>query len=151
MSKSLKRVIRALDAAEIDATPVEMREGARTAQAAADTVGCALDQIAKSIIFRGKTTGKAVLFITAGGNQVCRCGRFRCRRAFGQGRCRSDPQPDRFCRWWRVPGWTPVADPRIFRSETAGLRYRLGRRRHPVPRLSDKSGRITADFRRATY
>jgi len=71
MSKSLKRVIRALDAAGIDTTPVEMSEGARTAQAAADAVGCALNQIAKSIIFRGETTGKAVLFITAGGNQVC--------------------------------------------------------------------------------
>ena len=71
MSKSLKRVIRALDAAGIDATPVEMTGGARTAQDAADAVGCELDQIAKSIIFRGETTNEAVLFITAGGNQVC--------------------------------------------------------------------------------
>ncbi len=71
MSKSLKRVIRALDAAGIDATPVEMTGGARTAQDAADAVGCELDQIAKSIIFRGETTDEAVLFITAGGNQVC--------------------------------------------------------------------------------
>lgn len=71
MSKSLKRVIRALDAAGIEVIPVEITEGARTAQAAADAVGCALDQIAKSIIFRGETTNEAVLFITAGGNQVC--------------------------------------------------------------------------------
>ncbi len=71
MSKSLKRVIRALDAAGIDATPIEMTDGARTAQDAADAVDCELDQIAKSIIFRGETTNEAVLFITAGGNQVC--------------------------------------------------------------------------------
>ena len=71
MSKSLKRVIRALEAANIDTTPIEMPGGARTAQAAADAVGCAVDQIAKSIIFGGQNSGKAVLFITAGGNQVC--------------------------------------------------------------------------------
>ncbi len=71
MSKSLKRVIQALDAAGLDITPVEMPQGARTAQAAADAVGCDLDQIAKSIIFRGDVSGAAILFITAGGNQVC--------------------------------------------------------------------------------
>ncbi len=71
MSKSLKRVIRALDAAGLDVMPVEMSDGARTAQAAADAVGCDLDQIAKSIIFRGDVSGAAILFITAGGNQVC--------------------------------------------------------------------------------
>lgn len=71
MSKSLNRVMRALNAVGLDITPVEMTDGARTAQAAADAVSCDLNQIAKSIIFRGETSDKAVLFITAGGNQVC--------------------------------------------------------------------------------
>ena len=71
MSKSLKRVLQALEAAGLEITPVEMADGARTAQAAADSVGCWLDQIAKSIIFRGQNSGTALLFITAGGNQVC--------------------------------------------------------------------------------
>lgn len=71
MSKSLKRVIHALQTAGVKTTPVEMSDGARTAQGAADAVGCALDQIAKSIIFRGQDSGVAILFITAGGNQVC--------------------------------------------------------------------------------
>jgi len=69
MSKSLKRVIRALAEAGHDITPLEMTN-ARTAQEAADSAGCALDQIAKSIIFRGEETGEAILFITAGGNRV---------------------------------------------------------------------------------
>lgn len=69
MSKSLKRVIRALSDAGIGAEPVEIGQ-ATTAQMAADLVGCEIDQIAKSIIFRGETTGAAILFITAGGNQV---------------------------------------------------------------------------------
>jgi len=71
MSKSLKRVIRALDAAGLDVIPLEISDGARTAQAAADAVGCELNQIAKSIIFYGQDSNQALLFITAGGNQVC--------------------------------------------------------------------------------
>ena len=70
MSKSLKRVKSALEAAGIDTVVEEMAEGTRTAQDAADAAGCALDQIAKSIIFAAEATGDAVLFITAGGNKV---------------------------------------------------------------------------------
>lgn len=44
--------------------------GNATAADAAAAIGCHIDQIAKSIIFRGQTSGTAILFITAGGNQV---------------------------------------------------------------------------------
>lgn len=67
MSKSLARVRAALEGHS--ALIVETGE-ARTARMAADELGVEVDQIAKSIIFRGETTGLAVLFITAGGNQV---------------------------------------------------------------------------------
>jgi len=69
MSKSLKRVRAALDAAGVEIEILET-DGARTAEDAASAVGCEVDQIAKSIIFRGETSGEAVLFLTAGGNQV---------------------------------------------------------------------------------
>jgi prolyl-tRNA editing enzyme YbaK/EbsC (Cys-tRNA(Pro) deacylase) len=69
MSKSKTRVIRALEAAGIEAEIVELTE-AKTAQMAAEGVGCELDQIAKSIIFRGEESGAAILFLTAGGNRV---------------------------------------------------------------------------------
>lgn len=69
MSKSLKRVKAVLEAAgvktEVTETPL-----ARTAQDAAAALGCDVDQIAKSIIFRGETSGQAILFLTAGGNRV---------------------------------------------------------------------------------
>lgn len=70
MSKSLKRVRAALEVAGI---AVDIREvgQARTAAEAAEAAGCAIDQIAKSIIFRGETSGEAILFLTAGGNRVC--------------------------------------------------------------------------------
>ncbi|MEM7598510.1 MAG: YbaK/EbsC family protein [Pseudomonadota bacterium] len=69
MSKSLKRVIAALQSAGSTSVPIEIGQ-ATTAQMAADLVGCHVEQIAKSIIFRGETSGKAVLFVTAGGHQV---------------------------------------------------------------------------------
>ncbi len=70
MSKSLKRVIKALADANLDITPLELGPETRTAQQAADAAGCHLDQIAKSVIFAGQSSGRAILFITAGGNQV---------------------------------------------------------------------------------
>ncbi len=70
MSKSLKRVVAALEAAGLDAAPLEMAGETRTAAAAAKEADCEIDQIAKSIIFRGEMSNSAVLFITAGGNQV---------------------------------------------------------------------------------
>lgn len=69
MSKSLKRVARALEEAGITTQIIEVGQS-RTAQEAADAVGCQLDQITKSIIFRGEESGEAVLFLTAGGNKV---------------------------------------------------------------------------------
>lgn len=65
----MKRVRAALEAAGLDP---EIRETAlaRTAEDAAAAIGCALDQIAKSIIFRGQVSGRAMLFLTAGGNRV---------------------------------------------------------------------------------
>lgn len=69
MSKSLKRVTRALQDAGLPADIQELGL-ARTAAQAAEVAGCAVDQIAKSMIFRGETSGEAILFLTAGGNQV---------------------------------------------------------------------------------
>jgi prolyl-tRNA editing enzyme YbaK/EbsC (Cys-tRNA(Pro) deacylase) len=70
MSKSVRRVEAALEAAGLTPGVREMPSETRTAQQAADAVGVALDQIAKSIVFRGERSGTAILFLTAGGNQV---------------------------------------------------------------------------------
>jgi prolyl-tRNA editing enzyme YbaK/EbsC (Cys-tRNA(Pro) deacylase) len=70
MSKSLARVKAALAAAGVQAEVREMGSETRTAEQAAAAAGCALDQIAKSIIFRGEQSGHVVLFLTAGGNRV---------------------------------------------------------------------------------
>ncbi|MEP5729621.1 MAG: YbaK/EbsC family protein [Sulfitobacter sp.] len=69
MSKSLKRVRAALETAGL---AVDIRETAlaRTAADAADAIGCHVDQIAKSIVFKGESSGLALVFVTKGGSSV---------------------------------------------------------------------------------
>jgi prolyl-tRNA editing enzyme YbaK/EbsC (Cys-tRNA(Pro) deacylase) len=50
--------------------PVMLSDAARTAQQAADALGVVVGQIAKSIIFRRKSDGAAVLVIAAGDRRV---------------------------------------------------------------------------------
>lgn len=69
MSKSLKRVRAVLESTDVPSKVVETAL-ARTAGDAASAIGCAVDQIAKSIVLRGEVSGEALLFITAGGQQV---------------------------------------------------------------------------------
>ncbi|MZR13182.1 YbaK/EbsC family protein [Maritimibacter sp. DP07] len=70
MSKSLKRVKRAAEEAGLEIEILEMAEGTRTAADAAAAAGCEIDQIVKSIVFRGEDDGQVLLFLTAGGNRV---------------------------------------------------------------------------------
>ena len=50
---------------------VEFQQSTKTAQEAADVLGCQVDQIAKSIIFRGAESGRGILAVTSGKNRVC--------------------------------------------------------------------------------
>ena len=70
MSKSLKRVHTALEAAGLSSEIRQLNEGTRTAAAAAAALGCTEDQIAKSIIFHDAAADRIVLFVTAGGRRV---------------------------------------------------------------------------------
>lgn len=71
MSKSVNRVKAALQAAGVTPDVREMPGTTRTAAEAAAAAGCLVDQIAKSILFRGESSGSLFLFITAGSNLVC--------------------------------------------------------------------------------
>lgn len=70
MSKSLKRVKAQAEMLGLFIEVREMTVTTKTAQEAADAISVHVDQIAKSIIFRGAETGRAHLFVTAGGNRV---------------------------------------------------------------------------------
>jgi prolyl-tRNA editing enzyme YbaK/EbsC (Cys-tRNA(Pro) deacylase) len=48
----------------------ELSGSTRTAQEAADSIGCAVAQIAKSLVFRDKQTNLPILVIASGSNRV---------------------------------------------------------------------------------
>ncbi len=64
------RVQSLLRAAGLEAEVVEFAETTRTSAEAAAQIGCAVAQIAKSLVFRAKATGRPVLVIASGANRV---------------------------------------------------------------------------------
>lgn len=66
----VRRVQEALAAVGGGHTIVALEQSARTSAEAARAVGCRVDQIAKSLVFRGATTQRAVLVIASGVNRV---------------------------------------------------------------------------------
>ena len=70
LSSSAQKVQEALIKLGYDYLVVEFDESTRTAQEAADRVGCEVGQIVKSLIFKGKKSGKAILILTSGANRV---------------------------------------------------------------------------------
>jgi len=70
LGPSVRRVQEALAAAGGGHTVVALERSARTSAEAASAVGCKVDQIAKSLVFRGEQSQRAVLVITSGGNRV---------------------------------------------------------------------------------
>ena len=54
----------------LEAEVVEFAESTRTSAEAAAQVGCSLAQIAKSLVFRAKGSGRPVLVIASGANRV---------------------------------------------------------------------------------
>ncbi len=49
---------------------MEHTQTTRSAQEAADAIGCTVAQIAKSLVFKGRETGHAILVIASGRNRV---------------------------------------------------------------------------------
>jgi len=65
-----ERVQAALRQAGLQAGVVQLPASTRTAQQAADAVGCQVGQIAKSLIFKGVDSGEPWLVIASGANRV---------------------------------------------------------------------------------
>jgi prolyl-tRNA editing enzyme YbaK/EbsC (Cys-tRNA(Pro) deacylase) len=70
LSRSAARVQSALASAGIEARVVELPASTRSAVEAAAAIGCEVAQIAKSLIFRGTTSGEPLLVIASGTNRV---------------------------------------------------------------------------------
>ena len=70
LSTSAQKIQDQLKSLGYDYTVIEHAESTRTAQQAADRAGCQLGQIVKSLIFKGKESGKPILVLTSGANRV---------------------------------------------------------------------------------
>ena len=70
LNPTAQKVQDALKELGYDYQIVEFAESTRTAEEAAARVGCEVGQIVKSLIFKGKKSGKAILILTSGKNRV---------------------------------------------------------------------------------
>lgn len=70
LNPSAQRVQHALDPLGFGHRVIELPESTRTAQEAAQAVGCTVGQIAKSLVFRGTVSGQAILVIASGAHRV---------------------------------------------------------------------------------
>ena len=67
---SIQRVQEALRAVGLGHEVLDLGLSARTAADAARAVGCRVDQIAKSLVFRLRDSGRPLLVVTSGANRV---------------------------------------------------------------------------------
>ena len=70
LSSSARKVQDALTALGFSMQVVELPASTRTAVEAAQAVGCGVGQIVKSLIFKGKESGRPILILVSGSNRV---------------------------------------------------------------------------------
>jgi Cys-tRNA(Pro) deacylase len=67
---SAQKIQEALQHLGISSQVLELPQSTRTAAEAAQAVGCAVGQIVKSLVFRGKETHQPILVLASGANRV---------------------------------------------------------------------------------
>lgn len=70
LSKSAEKVQKELNKFGFELNVIELSDSTRTAQEAANTIGCSISQIAKSLIFKGKISQIPILIVASGTNRV---------------------------------------------------------------------------------
>lgn len=70
LNKNTEKIQNLLKELGLDINVVEFSESTRSSQEAANAIGCDVGQIAKSIIFKGKSSQKPILVIASGVNRV---------------------------------------------------------------------------------
>lgn len=70
LNASVRKVEKALKAHGLECQVLNMKETTRSAQDAANSLGCRVEQIVKSLVFMTKKTKKPILVIASGANRV---------------------------------------------------------------------------------
>jgi len=106
LSPSAQKVQEALLALGYSYTVLESEVHTRTAQQAAERVGCSLGQITKSLIFQGQATLKPILVLTSGANRVDET---KISQYAGEAIGRADPEFVRQVTGFAIGGIPPIA------------------------------------------
>ena len=70
LNPSVRKVEKALKAYGLECQVLSMKETTRSAKDAADSLGCRVEQIVKSLVFMTKKTKKPILVVASGANRV---------------------------------------------------------------------------------
>ena len=108
LSSSAQKVQDALTALGMSCRVVELPASTRTSQEAAQAVGCAVGQIAKSLVFRGAHTSKPVLVMASGANRVNEA---RLAELIGEPTAKADADFVRTHTGFAIGGVAPVGHP----------------------------------------
>jgi prolyl-tRNA editing enzyme YbaK/EbsC (Cys-tRNA(Pro) deacylase) len=108
LSSSAQKVQEKIKSLGFDYTVIEHAESTRTAQEAAERAGCKLGQIVKSLIFKGKVSGKPILVLTSGANRV---DEKRISEYAGEAIGRADADFVRTTTGFAIGGVPPIAHP----------------------------------------
>jgi len=101
-AQKIQNILRGLGS---DYKVIEFAESTRTAQEAANQIGCQLGQIVKSLIFKGKSSNKGVLVLTSGSNRV---NENKISQYSGESIGRADPEFVRSLTGFAIGGVPPV-------------------------------------------
>ena len=111
LQPSARKVQEALAAAGFSNRVVELPDSTRSAAEAAAAVGCSVAQIAKSLVFRGATSGRAVLVIASGAHRVDEA---RLAAELGEGVEKADAEFVREQTGFAIGGVPPVGHADLF-------------------------------------
>jgi prolyl-tRNA editing enzyme YbaK/EbsC (Cys-tRNA(Pro) deacylase) len=91
--------------AGVDARVVEFESPTRTSAEAAAAIGCSVAEIAKSIVFRGRHSGQAVVVVASGDNRVSEA---KVAAALGEPLARADAEFVRMATGYAIGGVAPI-------------------------------------------
>ena len=102
------RTAQLLRDAGIDVAVVEFEQATRTSAEAAAAIGCTVAEIAKSVVFRGRDSGLAIVVVASGANRVDEA---RVAAAVGEPLARADADFVRSATGYAIGGVAPIGYP----------------------------------------
>lgn len=113
LSSSARKVQDALTRIGLNCRVMEMPDSTRTAQEAAQAIGCSVGQIVKSLVFKGEKSLKPIMVLASGSNRV---DVNRLAEYAGEALMKADPEFVREQTGFAIGGVPPVGFPTPIRT-----------------------------------